>query len=182
MKKNEKEALRPAYEKVWGRDVKMVEYCLGKADEFAEINNGYFVVLDKPSIETSFCFGYSLSRYDSEDYDNANDMARHASESEEYFLRKNLEQLEDYDENERYVAVTTYGDDSEIVSLFRKEDYERSPWITNGKFLFELSPEDVKKVVEASKRRLENFKKRLNTYLKRFGTSKLRTWTYWRDA
>lgn len=181
MKKAEKEVLRPVYEKVWGKDTRMVEYCLSKADEYAEIGNGYFVVLDKPSIETSFCFGYSLSSCDTESYDAAGEMAHHASESEEYFFNENIRRIETYDENERYVAVEHY-DDSRIVALYKKEDYEYNPWITRGKFLFELSPEDAKKVAEASRRRLESFKKRLNTYLKRFGTSKLRTWTYWRDA
>ena len=181
MRKVEKEILRPLYEKVWGRDVRMVEYCLKKVDEYAEVNDGYYVIFDKPNIETSFCFGYSLSRYDTESFDAAGKMAQHASESEEYFFRKNLEQLEVFDENEEYVAVTTYDRDCKVVALYLKKVYENRPWITNGKFLFELSREDVKKVVEASKRQTESFKKRLNTYLKKYGTSKLRTWTYWQD-
>ena len=45
-----------------------------------------------------------------------------------------------------------------------------------------LSGEEREILINALTWSREVFKKRLNTYLKRYGTSKLHTWTYWRDA
>ena len=53
-----------------------------KANHIVELENGDIVVIEKPTIKKDFCFGYSDSRYDTEDYDRANEMAAHARTSE----------------------------------------------------------------------------------------------------
>lgn len=183
MKKTEKEVLRKYYEEAFGsNDVKYINWLLNEADEYVkfDIDDGLFLVFEKPRIETSFCFGYSLSRYDTESYDNANDMVDYARTNEEYFLKENLKRVDMYDPNEKYVAFRKY-EDSKFIYLARKRDYENRPYMYRGEMLFELNNDDMKKVIEANNKQLENFKKRLNTYLKKYGLSKVKSWSYWRD-
>ena len=47
--------------------------------------------IEKPTIQTRFCFGYSDSPYNTDDYDRANAAEDYARTHEEYFLNENLE-------------------------------------------------------------------------------------------
>lgn len=57
----------------WGNDDGMRKHYEKTLFTAVELSNGYLIPIEKSSIKKSFCFGYSLSRYDSEDYDRANE-------------------------------------------------------------------------------------------------------------
>jgi hypothetical protein len=163
----------------------MVQFCLKESARIVPLSNNNYISIEKPRIKTSFCFGYSLSRYDTEDYDNANKMANYASKSEEYFIKENMKQFDELikeleDDNYKVFLINHYQrqpKDSEYKQLrFRRwyeEKYDDE---------IELTDDDKKAIKEAYEIEKEVFQKRLNTYLKRYGTSKLRTWSYWQDA
>ena len=79
-KMNEQTAkLMPVYrniiDEVFDHDKHMVDYCAKKIDQLVPLDNGMFIEIEKQSIKKDFCFGYSDSPYDTEDYDRANRMA-----------------------------------------------------------------------------------------------------------
>lgn len=173
---------------VWKGDSKMVDFCLKEAAYIVELENGDIVVIEKPRIETRFCFGYSDSRYDTEDYDRANDMAEHAKRSQEYFLEQNLDginktigQMEgtipSSFEWRLRVPYTGQPEGSKLKSLgayyWSDEHAKQFP---------EISGADLQRVIDGYKIVKADFEKRLNTYLKRYGMSKVKTWSYWQDA
>lgn len=191
MNKNDKEIqkeLKNKFEKmlrneVW-QDESMVQFCLKECARIVPLSNNKYISIDKPRIETSFCFGYSDSKYDTEDFDRANAMAAYARKSEEYFIKENLKQIENKIkllDDDKYCCVLRnhyYGqpDDTEYKSLNFIRWYEEKKATD-----IELTEADKETIKEAYKIELEVFKKRLNTYLKRYGTSKIKSWSYWRD-
>lgn len=88
MKKEMRERLRrecmEVYDETWA------DYIVRKTSQAVEVH-GHLMTIERQRIRTSFCFGYSLSRTDSEDYDRANRMASKAYEDTEYFKTKNME-------------------------------------------------------------------------------------------
>lgn len=54
-----REEYRAELAKVWKHSTKMIDFCEKEADEIVKIN-GYLVPMEKPRIETSFCFGYGF--------------------------------------------------------------------------------------------------------------------------
>ena len=173
---------------VWKGDKKMVDYCVKKAGCIVELVNGDIVAIEKPSIKKDFCFGYSDSRYDTEDYDRANNMAEHARKSTEYFLEQNMKDINETIDSlegkgsyrwEWRVAIPYYGQpkDSKLKSILCVDCYE-----SRGKEYPLLEGEDLQRVIEGYKVVKADFEKRLNTYLKRYGLSKVNSWSYWQDA
>lgn len=192
-KKNEQKAIMDEYiqiiaKEVWS-DEKMLDFIRKDTAYIIRTEKGYLIPIKKPTIEKSFCFGYSLSRYDSEDYDRANKMAEYASKSEEYFKEQNLKGLRQWLEaleyNELYIRTHYYKSpsnsraktlvhlkywDYENMSEEQKKEYEK------------VSGTDKAIIREAYEKEIANFEKRLDSYLKKYGTSKLKTWSYWQDA
>lgn len=182
---------------VWHNDQKMVDYCVKKTGYVVELGNGDIIAIDKPSIEKSFCFGYSDSRYDTEDYDRANAMADHARKSEDYFIEQNMaginqmiEQLEANSASDALngvysprpvfrVCVPYSGQpaDSKLKAL-----HSYPYWDEQAQKWPELKGDDRQRVIDGYKVVRADFEKRLNTYLKRYGLSKVRSWSYWQDA
>lgn len=173
---------------VWKGDSKMVDFCLKEAAYIVELTNGDIVVIEKPRIETRFCFGYSDSRYDTEDYDRANAMADRAAKDQEYFIKENLSDIDrtiaQMEETEtscyKYrlrVKYTGSPKDSKLKSL---DAYRWSD--EYAKQFPEISGADLQRVIDGYKIVKADFEKRLNTYLKRYGMSKVKTWSYWQDA
>jgi hypothetical protein len=184
--KQEQAKLREEYRAIqakrWNNDEKMVNYCTDRVARFVRLRSGHILTIDKPRIETRFCFGYSDSRYD-EDYDRANNMARYASTSEEYFKTENLKQLQGTIDAlngiGRFgysVAYISYGNDGEATLNFC------SSYELIEKRREEINEQDREAIMTAYKLEIAAFEKRLNTYLKRYGLSKVHTWSYWRDA
>ena len=91
MKKEIRERLRREVIDLHGED--WADYVVGKTSQAVDIH-GHLLTIERQKIRTSFCFGYSLSRTDSEDYDRANRMASKAYEDTEYFKGKNMEDFQ----------------------------------------------------------------------------------------
>ena len=172
---------------VWKNSAHMVDYCVKKAGYIVELTNGDIVIIDKPSIQKDFCFGYSDSRYDTEDYDRANAMARHAQTSEDYFLSENLRDIErqinlltgkEKSGFDFYLRIPYYGqpDDSQLKGITTYYWYDEE----SAKYP-KLCGEDRQRVIDGYKEVKTAFEKRLHAYLKRYGLSKVNSWSYWQD-
>ena len=187
---NQKE-LKAMYEEilineVWHDDQQMVDFCLKQAAYIVELTNGDIVVIEKPRIKKDFCFGYSDSRYDTEDMDSAYDMAHHAGSSEDYFLSENLADIDqqiarlerkEMSSLEFYLCLNYYNqpDNSKLKKL------NAFYWHDERKKGTVLAGEDRERVIEGYKKVRESFVKRLHTYLKRYGMSQVKSWAYWQD-
>ena len=76
---------------VWQKSPKMVDYCMKKTAYIIPLDNEDIATIDKPDIETSFCFGYGYCGVsDEEDYQDAAKMASHARTNQDYFINENL--------------------------------------------------------------------------------------------
>ena len=104
--------------KAWEGD--MLDYFRKRFSSAVKLTNGGLIVFEKPSIQTSFCFGYHTN--DDEGYKKANEMADYASKSEDYFMSRNLAEYDRkikaietgesdrYSCQEIYIYRTVYGD------------------------------------------------------------------------
>lgn len=170
------------------QDKGMQEHFRKNVVRVVKLENGNFIKIEKPTIETSFCFGYSLSRYDNEDYNRANEMCDYANTNEQYFLNKNLEKfdrkLKNFTEYNVYLRTNYINapKDSKCKALEFKSDYDVMNFSEKDKQeLTAVSNNDKDKIITAYQIERKNFEKRLQTYLKKYGLTKIRTWSYWRD-
>ena len=173
---------------VWKNDNKMIDYCLKKTSR-ALMVDGLLFTTDKPSIETSFCFGYDCSSVDNESFDNANKMVDHSLTNASYFINENLKSidqeikaLEDNNLIKYYLIKGAYLSQSPDNPLRHIQYMKRWEYAEDyGEEKKEATDEMIKAYIEALKLDRVDFQKRLNTYLKIYGLSKLRSWSYWRD-
>lgn len=187
---------------VYPRSQSMQEYCMSTVDEIITLENGMFFILEKQKIVTDFCFGYSLSRYDSEDYDRANRCVDKALEDQERFVRENLRHYEN--------LLSSLRDDSFVPVLRNRYDVRESTDLKSLDFIrywswelilrqqdareaeaedrpknpvyYVLTESDIARAVEAVEKIMARHEKKVRAYLKRYGLSKIRAWSYWRDA
>ena len=175
--KTQREMLRDEFRKVWVRrdgsiDDGMVDYCTRKASAFIEIGDR-IIVMDKPSIETRFCFGYGCqSAYD---YDDALKAAENARHDEEQFLVRNLDGTEA----------------AGHMKCIEGDEWWFEPWLDPTHYTSqmddcrqgwrELTEDDLRAYYMMCYEEQVKLLKRLRTYLKRYGTSKVQSWTYWAD-
>ena len=90
--KEQKTRLYEIYSRdVWKGDAHMSEYCVKKTAALAVLPGGELIPIEKQNIKKDFCFGYSDSRYDTEDYDRANRAAEYAAKSVDYFKEQNMQ-------------------------------------------------------------------------------------------
>lgn len=195
--------LKAAYteelKKAWNDD-KMVKYC-SKSTAFVIEHNGALYGIEKPKIETSFCFGYGINGIaDTEQERTAEAMAEAARKSKEYFINQNLENLnrwikslqkilDDMGKNwaegshPRYMIETGehYGGQKEDCRLryYSIVDTFNTFNGTMGKICNDT--ELIKKLIAGYEEVKTEFIKRLNAYLKRYGMSKVKTWSYLSD-
>lgn len=190
----------------WKGDERMVEYCMKQIAEITEIPGVGLVTVEKQRIKTRFCFGYSDSRYDTEDYDRANDMAHYARTSEDYFRRENMadftemiQAIEPGEAQEFFVIRPAYGEENnsplqtlEFMRLSRFLDYmggsaymEELPGtfaeLSDGRRVYIPTDDDRRRIAETYKKAAEAHRKKVENYLKRYGLSKVNAWSYWRD-
>lgn len=172
-----KEMYRYILERDCWKDKSMVDYCMKECSQVVVLSNGEFTVLNKPAIDTKFCFGYG---YYNNDYEEAAAMARHASTNESYFINENLKQItghiEDLENYDIYFSNRYYNqpEGSPYVTIRKIKKYDDA----NTDNMRKATPEEIEILKQAYNEELEKFKKRLNIYLKRYGLSKVRTWTY----
>lgn len=173
---------------VWHGDRGMVDFCLKEAAHIVELTNGDIIVIEKPRIKKDFCFGYRDSRYDTEEYDEANAAADHARSSTDYFLAENLAEIDktiellgseewnswDYHICRHYHSQPEGSKLKKLIAFYWHED--------RGQKYPKLEGEDRARVLEGYKVVRASFEKRLHSYLKRYGMSKVNAWSYWVDA
>ena len=188
MNKNEKVMLTNEFKKVWHRDERMVDYCTKQTVAYATIKDK-IIPVDKASIQKNFCFGYSDSRYNTDDFDRANAMAEKAATDVKYFLKENYRdarygRIINMINSSKYTAYmiphyTRQDDDCRIycVNFVNVWDKDRIP-----ENAIELTKEDLVTYKKALVEAIKLFTKRLNTYLKKYGMTKVNTWSYWQDA
>ena len=182
LNKQEKARLTALFAETWN-DEKMVKF---------EVNNtlsafnlrGKTITIEKKKIHTNFCFGYSLSRYDSESFDRANELAAMAETDVKYFIRKNHDN-------------SNYGNTIKMLNDKRWKAYARQHYYS-GENLYSISfcrhfediPEGAFELTEAEKslykrelvKAIQEHHKKIMSYLKRYGLTKVNSWSYWQDA
>lgn len=163
----------------------MNKYYRKEAEQICRIKDGYLIV-DRPRIKTSFCFGSGWNGVSSLEEDEiANDLANQARTDEGYFLEENLKDLNkkvemlknslklDYDSYDRVVFIKNGLNQYTVVTRksaeYWNEEYE------------EASDKEVREILSLYLSVRENFKRRLSSYLKKYGLSKIDSWTYLRD-
>lgn len=182
---------------IWNdwKNPRMYDYCVGKLSNELELENGLILKFEKPSIETHFCYGYSLSNIDTESYDIANKNVENARKDIINFINENIAQsglqalynkLKKADtvyysncNNNGIVSVSSLFDQNDECRF--RYDYGENSEHYKRYITGELSKSDVQKIIAKVAEELQKFVKRLNTYLKRYGLSKVHSWSYWRD-
>ena len=172
---------------------KMLEYCKKKAAYFVELTGGEYIALDKPTIETRFCFGHGLNGISTQDdEENAQNMAHYASTNKNYFIDENLrginEEIKALKEADKVYIFLNYTKENPAdklrtyrpTGLFYGPEYRPAFW-NNLEKLQEIGAEDRGRIIAGLEIVKAQFIKRLNTYLKKYGLSKVNTWTYLRD-
>ena len=183
------------YQKVWGGgDGHMVDYCVNKTAHAARLSNGLILTIEKPSIETSFCFGES-----GYDHDEAFNMAYNVAKTEEYFKNRNMREFDNMIANLKqckkldkwgchkmyaYMNVQSYYGctDRVICEVYTDSHLRDEVWEqAYGRKAEKLPDADIDTAIALFEEARVAFKKRVDAYWKRYGSSKLKTWTYWRD-
>ena len=158
------------------------KYCIQNCGYLVELSNGKIVVLDKPQIETRFCFGYGWCGSDREnDEDRADALYQKATTDPNFFLKENMVRIND--EIFRLVDAAHHPDNRCTI---RKSDkpfvrYGIRSWIDLTDEFEVLREDDINKIIAGLEEVKKAFDKRLHTYLKRYGLSKINAWTYLRD-
>lgn len=194
---------------VWGTDQRIIDYCIKKTDDIVTLPNGMYFTIEKRKIETYFCFGYSDSRYDTKDYDDANRMAYHAAHSQDYFISENLKEFD------QLIEALNEGNNLTSMPVLRPSypgydcgnlntlEFYRTANILDdqggsahlealkGTIAYRcgnkntpyyiLTEEDKKIIRDAINAAKERHEKKVRAYLKRYGMSKVHAWSYWQD-
>lgn len=140
-----------------------------------------FYLLEKPTIETRFCF-----HDEGPQYEFYKELTSADSKLAQYFKRENLDELtskidhiEKGDEYNKDKRVWWYTGDYDANKLYLRFHYDF--WNEQeGDTL--CTDEEKELILKGLKYAHSCFEKRLDQYLKRYGVSKLHTWTYWADA
>ena len=135
----------------------------------------YYYLIEKDTIETKFCWAD-----EGEEYEEYKRITSDEAKLSQYCIAYNLRgidwRLEDLaDPSKKYYYTINRG---LTIGLYHVEPWEEKRNAEDIK----LTDEERKEIIKATEWRKAQFEKRLKAYLKRYGTSKLHTWTYWRDA
>lgn len=162
----------------------MKDYYRKVVEQIAKIKDGYLIV-DKPRIKTSFCFGFGWNGISSLEEDEiANDLANQARTDEDYFLEQNLQEINnkvemlqgslelDCDSYDRVVLIKN-GLQYSIVQR-KHAEYWGEEYISPFSW-------EIEEILSLYLSVRETFKRRLSTYLKKYGLTKINSRTYLRD-
>ena len=167
------------------------DYWRKGAGVVTRLSNGAYFNTGRSTIETSFCFGYDTD-YSGHELNDAEAEREAFVSSATAFKDANLQSID------KELRQLKEGKDSfwgcDVYPVLVRREYCRQTaeinvfdirWLRAYEMvdrnLQPMSEEDKAIVIEALTAEREKFSKRLDTYLKRYGTSKLHTWTYWRD-
>jgi len=161
------------------------KYLRGKIGALVRLTDGSILNIEKPSIETSFCYGES-----GYDMDDAIRAANRAMTSEDHFRRANLRGLDECirilerrpTDGYSYRNCVAIDCDRRLTNGITYVTF-CSEWNSRrNESVEEVCEEDRERILEGYRKVYASFEKRISTYLKRYGLSKVRAWTYWRDA
>ncbi len=189
----EKQIIEQQYRKVWGNDEKMVKHYVSTTSNFFTSDEGIIIPFGKPHIVTRFWIpehGY--------DYNEAFNTAIACENDVQYFIYKNMSNLETYSNawngglcdcyNHPYIKHGKYIDQSADCALGKIEWADRNgngcyKWSYDlpSKGYRKLTDKEIDRLHDAENRRNALFEKRLCSYLKRYGLSKVSCGTYWAD-
>lgn len=204
------EKFRREMTQFWKNDEKMVRYHLDQVAELVELSNGLFISIEKQRIETRFCFGES--GYDAEDAAHEAHVARTDEQyfinenMREY--RRTLEILNTgergytrvlpclvnyyttQDKNSMYRGLKFLSIGDVLEALGGSGDLEAikgteipgQRFTSSGTPVYVCTDEDVERLRAGYERAMNAHERKVRAYLKRYGLSKVRSWTYWRDA
>lgn len=155
--------------KLWPNDEDMIAYIKKETAKAVKMDDGRMYGIEKPKIETWFCYGES-----GYDYDEAQKNVDRCYRDEGYFIEQNERNLKNIidriKDGEVYIATTNV-DELACVTF--------ETWRTGG--IRNASESEQKRLLEAYEEVLKRFDTRLHTYLKRYGLKKIHAWSYWRD-
>lgn len=167
-----------------------IKYYLNKVGYIVELEDGNLYIIEKPSIQTDFCFGEH-----GYDYDEASKAAETAARSEKYFISVNMKDLQDEIKQVKKWPETNYDYTKKMYLMPHNEEYEgKRTMYTRILTDYEgvkdkdtalgrpVSKKDRYAIVGGYQEVQKRFLTRLRTYLKKYGMSKVKTWTYWADA
>lgn len=165
---------------------KWVDYYDKETARVVKFENGTLYQIEKPRIETRFCFGYGQNGIsDDEDEERADNMAHYAKTQADYFIKENLKKFDDmiktFEEHaDLYYACPNRSNTKKWVFIryYRNIGYFEDEYKDIAEKRFKLSAVDLERLKNGYEIERKNFEKRLNAYLKRYGTSKLDVWTY----
>lgn len=182
--------------KAWS-DEKMIAHC-SKSTAFVIEHNGALYGIEKPKIETCFCFSHGMNGITTEEENRANEMASHARKSKEYFINENLKDINRWikhlkeiladmslnwaeGSHPRYMIETGthYYSQTEDCRLRYYSIVDTFNGTSRGEICNDT--ELLKKLIVGYEEVKKEFIKRLNTYLKRYDLSKVRSWNFISD-
>ena len=166
----------------WGEGSSMIDYCVKKSAYVVELEDGDILSIDKPTIETRFCFGYGYCGISTEsDRKSASASAQNARTNADYFKEENLKGIDEWlnllkDDSARLFKLVNYYGVPEDFKLKEIRHYNLWDSVPNNAKM--LTPNERQAIIKGYEEVRAKFEKRLNTYLKRYGTSKIHSWTY----
>ena len=142
----------------------------------------HYYMIDKPHIQTRFCWHDEGPQYEEYKELTADDnkMARHfkaenLNEFDKYIDHINENKERGWNNDGRVWWYISEHDDNRLYLQFYHDTYQE-----DKKTL--CTDEEKQLILEGLKFGRKCFETRLDAYLKRYGISKLHTWTYWADA
>lgn len=141
-----------------------------------KLHGGYYLI-DKPSIETRFCF-----HDEGPDYDYYKTLCSSDDKMAAHFLTANLRA---FDSQISRIEKGEYGDKRVWWETHTRANGSKQIWLTFDPWRntgTECTDDEKKLILRGLKYGKALFEKRLKSYLKRYGVAKLHTWTYWADA
>lgn len=194
----DQKALKEKYMDIICKDVwdspRMQKFAYDEYGYGVELDDGDIAVINKPRIKKDFCFGYGMYGADlNNDQERADAVAQKVRESQEYFIKENLSEINQKIEMlmsshhvaYKYLNYTGQQSGSKLKAytvchLCDGPEYTPGRW-TNLKDVERLTDEEINALIDGYGVVKGMFTKRLNTYLKRYGLTKLNVWTYLRD-
>lgn len=160
-KKDLQEYLDFINQKIWALDVKMQEYIKKKTSDALKIEEGMFIVFEKPEIETNFYTGVGLDGIaSSEEWAQA----FKENKTECSFVTQNM--------NKNFSSHT------ENDTLYLNRVYSYKAEVTKQETSEIMPPEFKKEYLRILNEQKEKFLKRLKNYLKRYGLTKVKNHVY----
>lgn len=176
----------------YGND-RMNEFIVKTTAAVVQLKNGALLGIEKPRIETHFCF-----HDEGAEYNQFLELRSKEEKMKSYFLFENTKKIKEtiadlkksdclfwpyvmgVCENVDKTAALFYANYNSITNRGEIEEgikaHELAPH-----FLPLLDPEEKAQILRAYEKVLADFEKRLATWWKRYGAEKLHTWTYWAD-